>query len=46
MIGGRHVLEEVATCRHETLSLDVTVRTLAGLGGQHHLHGRTEDVRV
>ena len=35
-ISGHHVLEDAATHRHETLSLDLSVQTLAGLHGQHH----------
>ena len=35
-MGGHHVLEHATSYRHETLSLDVSVRTLAGLHGQHN----------
>ena len=38
MIGGRHVLEEVASRRHETVSFVLSVRIVAGLQGQHNAH--------
>ena len=34
-IGGHRVLEYATTYRHDMLSLDVSVRTLAGLNGEH-----------
>ena len=36
MIGGHHVLEEVARHRNETLGFGLSVQTLASLHGQHH----------
>ena len=35
MIGGHHLLEEEVSLRHETLGFVLSVRTLAGLSGQH-----------
>ena len=35
MIGGHHVLEEVATLRHDLLGFVLSVWTLAGRYGQH-----------
>ena len=37
MTGGHHVLEVMASRRHETLGIVLSVRTLAGLSGQHQL---------
>ena len=38
MTGGNHVLELVASPRHETLCLALSVGTLTGFPGQHNAH--------
>ena len=38
MTGGYHVLEEVASRRHEMLGSVLSVWTHAGLSGQHNAH--------
>ena len=35
-LGGHHVLEEVASCRHDTLDFVLSVRTLEALHRQHN----------